>query len=89
MAISRGLEGRRVIRTPSFEDDFNENAKVAVDIRVDAGGNVVSAVYQPRGSTTSDGSMKAIAIRKAMQVKFNTGGDESMGTIVFNFKLRN
>ncbi len=89
VTISRGLEGRRINRLPSFEDEFNENAKVAVDIHVDASGNVTSAVYQPRGSTTSDASMKSIAIRKAMQVKFSSGGEESIGTIVFNFKLRN
>ena len=89
VSISRGLSGRRVISTPSFEDDFNENAKVAMDIRVDANGRVVEATYQPRGSTTSDASMKEIARRKALQVKFNTGSDESTGTIVFNFKLKN
>jgi len=89
VSISRGLQGRRITGLPSFSDDFNENAKVAVDIRVDGSGNVVSAEYQPRGSTTSDASMKAIAIRKAHQVKFNSGNDESVGTLVFNFKLKN
>ncbi len=89
VTISRGLQGRRFTSLPSFTDDFNENAKVAVDIRVDESGKVVSAEYQPRGSTTSDASMKAIAIRKAMQIKFNSGGDESVGTLIFNFKLRN
>lgn len=89
VSISRGLQGRSIARTPSFEDDFNENAKVAVDIRIDASGNVVSATYQPRGSTTSDASMKSIAQRKAMQIKFNSGSDESAGTIIFNFKLKN
>jgi hypothetical protein len=33
--------------------------------------------------------MIEIARRKAMQVKFNPGSDESTGTIQFNFKLRN
>ena len=89
VSISRGLAGRRITGTPSFTDDFNENAKVAVDVHVDANGNVTEADYQPRGSTTSDASMKAIAKRKAMQVKFNSGGDESMGTIIFNFKIHN
>lgn len=89
VSISRGLQGRRVASTPSFEDDFNENAKVAVDVTVDAGGKVIAAEYQPRGSTTSDASLKAIAIRKARQVKFTSGSDESVGTIVFNFKLKN
>jgi hypothetical protein len=88
VAVSRGLTGRRIMRTPSFEDDFNENAKVAVDIRVDAAGNVISAEYQPRGSTTSDPNLKAIAIRKAKQVKFNPGSDESAGTLQFNFRLK-
>ncbi|MEP7258676.1 MAG: hypothetical protein ABI687_09810 [Flavitalea sp.] len=85
----RGLSGRNIIRRPSFEDDFNENAKVAVDIKVDPGGSVISVEYQPRGSTTSDPSLIAIAIRKAKQVKFNTGDDESSGTLQFNFKLKN
>jgi len=89
VSISRGLEGRKFTRLPSFQDEFNENAKIAVDIRVDAQGNVVSAVYNPRGSTTAEADMKDIAIRKALQCKFNVGGDESSGTIIFNFKLRN
>lgn len=89
VSISRGLQGRRITGLPSFEDDFNENAKVAVDIKVDETGRVVSAVYQPRGSTTSNGTLTSIAKRKALQVKFNSGGDESVGTLIFNFKLRN
>jgi hypothetical protein len=83
-----GLQGR-TFRMPSFTDDFNENAKVAMDIHVDGSGNVTDAQYQPRGSTTSDGSMKAIAARKAKQIKFNATGQESSGTIVFNFRVKN
>lgn len=89
VSVSRGLTGRSIVRTPSFEDEFNENAKVAVDIRVDVSGAVISAEYQPRGSTTSDPTMKAIALRKARQVKFNAGSAEAAGTIVFNFRLKN
>ena len=87
--ITKGLQGRRFVKLPSFQDEFNENAKVAVDITVDGAGNVVSATYQPRGSTTADAGYKAIAIRKAMQIKLNNTGAESTGTIVFNFKLNN
>ena len=87
-ALAR-LNGRHITGVPSFTDDFNENAKVAVDIHVDGAGNVIDATYQPRGSTTSESSMKAIALRKARQVKFNSGGDESVGTIIFNFKIHN
>ena len=89
ITISKGLEGRKITGTPSFTDDFNENNKVAVDIHVDAGGNVTSADYQLRGSTTSESATVAIALRKARLVKFNATGEESVGTIVFNFKVRN
>ena len=89
VSIQKGLTGRRVMQYPSFEDDFNENAKVAVDIQVDENGRVKSAVYQARGSTTSNGTLKAIAIRKALQLKFNAGDDESSGTMMFNFRLKN
>jgi hypothetical protein len=91
VAIQKGLSGRRITRYPSFEDDFSENAKVAVDIRVDANGKVISAVYQPKGSTTGDMSMRTIAINKALQLRFNgqpDGPETDLGTIVFNFKVR-
>jgi outer membrane biosynthesis protein TonB len=89
VAISRGLGGRHIVSTPSFTDDFNENAKVAVDVHVDASGTVTDVDYQLRGSTTSDGNLVAIAKRKARQVKFNSGDGESVGTIIFNFKIHN
>jgi len=91
VSISRGLQGRKISRLPSFEDEFNENAKVAVDVKVDGNGTVVSATYQPRGSTTSDAGMRDIALRKAKQIKFNpsAGGEESLGTLIFNFRLKN
>ena len=89
VAISKGLQGRHFTSLPSFEDEFNENAKVAVNIRVDETGKVIAAVYEPRGSTTSDATLKSIANRKAMQIKFNAGEEETSGTIIFNFKLKN
>ena len=89
VTISRGLSGRHITGMPSFTDDFNENAKIAVDIHVDANGNVTDADYQPRGSTSGDASLIAIAKRKARLVKFNSGSDESVGTLVFNFRIHN
>jgi hypothetical protein len=92
VSISRGLQGRRISKLPSFEDDFNQNAKIAIDVKVDGDGRVTSATYQPRGSTTSDAGMRSIAIQKAKQIKFTpsaSGGEESIGTIIFNFRLKN
>ena len=87
-SISGNLKGRRILQQPSFQDDFNENAKVAVDLSVNASGAVTSATYQPRGSTTSNAGLKDIALRKARQLKF-AAGDEQRGTIIFNFKVTN
>jgi hypothetical protein len=89
IAISQGLVGRHIQSTPRFTDEFNENAKVAIYVHVDASGLVISAEYQAHGSTTSDATLKEIAIRKAHQVKFNSGTEESSGTLIFNFKLKN
>jgi hypothetical protein len=89
VVIRSGLNGRRFTSLPSFQDEFNENAKVAVDIRVNKNGNVISAVVNPRGTTTTNGNIRAIATRKAMQLKLNSGDeDEQTGTILFDFKLR-
>lgn len=87
--IRSGLSGRSFKHLPSFEDDFNENAKVAVDIKVDKDGNVISAIVNPRGTTTTNGTIRSIATRKAMQLKLNAGDeDEQTGTILFDFKLK-
>lgn len=87
--ISKGLAGRKIVGTPSFEDDFNETATIFIDVKVDGSGRVTAATYQPKGSTSSAPNLKAIAQRKALQVKFSPSGEESFGTLVFNFKLKN
>ncbi|MFC4232806.1 hypothetical protein ACFOW1_12970 [Parasediminibacterium paludis] len=89
VTIRSGLAGRRFAKLPSFEDDFNEPAKVAVDIVVDKNGNVTSATVNPRGTTTTNSNIRSIALRKARELKLNAGNeDDQNGTIVFNFKLR-
>lgn len=89
VSIRSGLDGRRITKLPSFEDDFNENAKVAVDITVDRAGNVTQAIVNQRGTTTTNQNVRSIALRKARSLKLNSGNtDVQTGTLVFNFKLR-
>ncbi len=89
VSVVRGLSGRRPIHFPSMTDDFNENAKVFVDIQVDASGKVISAAIA-RGTTTSSGSLRSIALDKARQLKFPPSqNDVESGTILFNFLLKN
>lgn len=90
VAIRSGLDGRRITKLPSFEDEFNENAKVAVDITVNQAGAVTAAVINPKGTTTTNPSIRNIALQKAKSLKLNAGDtEEQKGTLVFNFKLRN
>jgi hypothetical protein len=85
-----GLDGRRITKLPAFEDDFNENAKVAVDITVDQTGNVIAAIINPKGTTTTNSNIRNIALRKARTLKLNAAAsEEQTGTLVFEFKLRN
>lgn len=86
VSIRSGLSGRRLVKLPSFQDDFNEDAKVFVDVTVDANGKVIAAIVNPRGTTTTNANIKKIAINKANQLRFNTGSSEQTGTIAFVFK---
>ena len=76
------------VANQSFEDEFNENAKVAMDIVADERGRVLSASFQPRGSTTSNRKLIDIAERRAFELKLGASGGGQKGTVIFNFKLR-
>ena len=91
VAISTGLQGRRFTSIYKYQDDFNENATIAVDVRVDKNGNVLSATYQLRGSTTSESFYKEKAIEIVRKSKLNSapsGPDEQTGTVLVNFRVR-
>lgn len=89
VSIRSGLSGRKFTHLPSFTDDFNQNAKVAVDITVNSSGNVIQAMVNPRGTTTTNANIRNIAVTKARQLKLNSSNaEEQTGTIVFDFKLR-
>lgn len=84
----KGTISGRGVRMPDLSDDFNENAKVAVDITVNADGTVVSAVVKPLGTTTTNNNLRNIAIKKAKQFKFAKSANEvETGTIIFTFKV--
>ena len=88
VSVVKGLSGRRPIHFPNMEDDFNENAKVYVDIKVDASGKVTSAGIA-KGTTTSNSTLRNIALDKAKQLKFPASdNDVESGTILFNFVLK-
>ena len=73
----------------SFEDDFNQNAKIAVEIVVDGGGRITSATLTSKGSTgTATPQMKSTALRLARQLKLGSSDAGQKGIVVFDFKVR-
>jgi hypothetical protein len=82
-----GLRGRAIVSYPNFTDDFNQNATIVLDLHVDENGNVLSAEYDMRGSTTSDGTLIQIAKRKVKQMKFAATGQESFGGLICNLRV--
>ena len=79
----------RVVSIPaaSFEDDFNESGKVALDIVVNEAGKLMSAAYQAKGSTLARSSKQAtIALQRAREIRYPQmdGGFKQTITFVFN-----
>jgi hypothetical protein len=71
-----------------FEDDFNDNAKVYLDIKYNSAGSFVSSTIS-KGTTTSNNTILSIAKRKAASLKFPPSGEGGLSTILFNFRVQN
>jgi hypothetical protein len=83
--------GMRVLSIPaqSFEDDFNQNAKIAVEVQADEAGRVTSAILTSKGSTgTATPEMRNTALRLARQLKLGSSDGGQKGIVVFDFKVR-
>jgi TonB family protein len=88
--VGGGLGNRGVSkRGPSINDSSQEQGTVVLDVCVDSDGNVISAEYTQRGSTTNNENLKRLAIQNAKQWKFKAGAvDKQCGTISYSFKLK-
>jgi len=81
--------GVRNVSFGSMKDEFNENAKVAVVVTVNASGVVTDARVIDKGTTTTNQSLKNMAVQKAKQLKFPAAkAEQETGTIIFNFKVK-
>jgi periplasmic protein TonB len=82
--------GIRTVNIPSqsFEDDFNESGKVVLDIVVNSDGKLISASYQPSGSSITNRNQIEIAKRRAAQIAYPKydGGFKQRINIVFQVK---
>ena len=83
---SWSLAGRGIKGTlPQPSNTFNQEGRVIVEIRVNAAGQVVSAVH--KGGTISDKTTIQLALEAARKAKFTEGDHDQIGTITYNFKF--
>ena len=87
--IGGGLESRGVLSSPKLTDNSQRKGRVVVKICVDAQGQVTSATYTQRGSTTSDQVLKQLAIANAKAHKFSASSAASQcGNITYDFVVQ-
>jgi hypothetical protein len=84
----KGLGKRKMRPLPSFEDDFNEDAKVAIDIIVDVNGNVKPVAINPVGTSTTNKKTRAVAMKRAAEIKFEPNKEVQRGTIILDMRVR-
>ena len=89
---SASLSGRSLLGSlPRPDYSAKDQGRVIIAITVDQQGRVTRAAYRPQGSTTSNSSLVASAVRAAQQARFNVDEDapaSQTGTITYNFKMQ-
>ena len=91
--IGYSLEGRSPQggRLPKPVYTANESGTVVVRVTVDQNGNVTSASYQAKGSTTTSSKLIKAALNAAKKAKFNQDNNADafqIGTITYRFVLQ-
>ena len=83
---SWSLSGRGIKGTlPMPSNNFKQEGKVVVQIRVNAAGEVVNATIT--GGDVSDKQTQQLALEAARKAKFTEGDHDQIGTITYIFKL--
>jgi len=81
------FRGRSLIQPPVVKGQNPKSGTVVVKMCIDLDGNVKTAKFTQRGSTTFDKRLRNMAIEAAKQAKFSKGIDpEECGSITFKFK---
>lgn len=87
--VGGGLGSRGVLKSPTVSENSQKAGTVVISVCVDSSGDVISAEYTQRGSTTGDSQLVNAAIRNAKNWQFSQGSvDKQCGTISYNFKVR-
>ena len=87
--LDAGLYGRGLREgLPKPRTSFNMAGRVVVYVTVDSSGDVLSAVVEQRGTTTSDGKLHELAVEAALKAKFKPiDKPVQSGRITYDFKV--
>ena len=78
---------RTLLKPPVVQGQNPKSGTVVIKMCVDLDGNVKTAKFTQRGSTTFNNTLRNMAIKAAKEVKFSKGLDpEECGTITFKFQ---
>jgi len=84
-----GLDSRGLVYEPTISDNSQRSGDVVVKVCVNAAGNVTSAKYTQRGSTTTDSYLIGLAEKSAKQYRFTeSSAEEQCGTITIHFIVK-
>ena len=84
------LSGRYSISLPEPQKAYNVGGTIVVTIYVDRNGKVIKAIPGAKGSTTTDATLRKLAMDAAFKSTFDAkpnAAEEQMGTITYQFKL--
>ena len=85
--VEGDLVGRTLLKKPVVISQHRDRGKVVIKICVDERGEVISAKFTQRGSTTFNSELKEIALHSARATRFDTSSlTEQCGTIAYHFK---
>ncbi|AXG67996.1 protein TolA [Kordia sp. SMS9] len=85
-----GLNGRSKLASSKVLQECNKAGTIVVAIKVNRNGEVISAEYSPKGSTSTESCLIDAAIKTAKTYKWNKDAkapSKQVGFIVVNFKL--
>ena len=87
--LDEGLHGRGLREgLPKPRTSFNMSGRVVVYVHINSDGDVISAVVEQRGTTTSDDTLHDLAVEAAMKAKFKSSDlAVQSGRITYDFKV--
>lgn len=87
--LDAGLQGRGLREgLPKPATRYNTAGRVVVYVTIDSEGNVLTATVDLDGTTTSDATLRRLAVEAALKAKFKPSTrTEQGGKITYDFKL--